>query len=37
MAEALKGLGFEVTTGIGGNGVVGVFKNGIRTCCNAQD
>ncbi|MFZ0473172.1 MAG: amidohydrolase [Bacteroidales bacterium] len=28
MAEALKGLGFEVTTGIGGNGVVGVFKNG---------
>ena len=28
MAEALKKLGFEVTTGIGGNGVVGVFKNG---------
>jgi hippurate hydrolase len=28
MAEALRMLGFEVTTGIGGNGVVGVFRNG---------
>jgi len=28
MAEALKQLGFEVTTGVGGNGVVGVFRNG---------
>jgi len=28
MAEALRKLGFEVTTGIGGNGVVGVFRNG---------
>jgi amidohydrolase len=28
MAENLRGLGFEVTTGVGGNGVVGVFKNG---------
>jgi len=28
MAEALKGLDFEVTTGIGGNGVVGVYRNG---------
>ena len=28
MAEALKRLGFEVTTGIGGNGVAGVFRNG---------
>lgn len=28
MAEALKQLGFEVTTGVGGNGVVGIFRNG---------
>lgn len=28
MADELKKLGFEVTTGIGGNGVVGVFRNG---------
>jgi amidohydrolase len=28
MAERLRGLGFEVTTGIGGTGVVGVLKNG---------
>lgn len=28
MAAGLKALGFEVTTGVGGNGVVGVFKNG---------
>ncbi|MBN2237639.1 MAG: amidohydrolase [Bacteroidales bacterium] len=28
MAAKLKELGFEVTTGVGGNGVVGVFKNG---------
>ncbi len=28
MAETLKRLGFEVATGIGGNGVVGVFRNG---------
>lgn len=28
MAKALKTLGFEVTTGVGGNGVVGVLKNG---------
>ena len=28
MAEQLKKLGFEVTTGIGGNGVVGIFRNG---------
>jgi amidohydrolase len=28
MAEELKSIGFEVTTGFGGNGVVGVFKNG---------
>ncbi len=28
MAEVLKTLGFEVITGVGGNGVVGVFKNG---------
>lgn len=28
MAAGLKSLGFEVTTGVGGNGVVGVFKNG---------
>lgn len=28
MAEGLKKLGFEVTTGIGGNGVAGVLKNG---------
>lgn len=28
MAEELKKLGFEVTTGIGGNGVVGILKNG---------
>ncbi|MCU0377521.1 MAG: amidohydrolase [Bacteroidales bacterium] len=28
MAEGLKKLGFDVTTGVGGNGVVGVMKNG---------
>lgn len=28
MADELKRLGFEVTTGIGGNGVVGIFRNG---------
>ncbi len=28
MAEELKSMGFEVTTNVGGNGVVGLFKNG---------
>jgi amidohydrolase len=28
MAAELKSIGFEVTTGIGGNGVAGVFNNG---------
>ncbi|MRR19810.1 amidohydrolase, partial [bacterium] len=28
MAQALEKLGFEVTTGVGGNGVVGVLSNG---------
>jgi len=28
MADALGRLGFEVTTGVGGNGVVGVLRNG---------
>ncbi len=28
MAEGLRQLGFEVTAGVGGNGVVGVFRNG---------
>jgi len=28
MAHELKALGFEVTTGVGGHGVVGVLKNG---------
>jgi amidohydrolase len=28
MAAELKSIGFEVTTGVGGNGVVGIFKNG---------
>jgi amidohydrolase len=28
MADGLRKLGFEVTTGVGGNGVVGVLKNG---------
>jgi amidohydrolase len=28
MAHGLRKLGFEVTTGVGGNGVVGVLKNG---------
>ena len=28
MAEHLKGLGFEVTTGVGQTGVVGILKNG---------
>ena len=28
MADALKRLGFEVTTGVGGNGVVGIYRNG---------
>lgn len=28
MADQLKKIGFEVTTGVGGNGVVGIFRNG---------
>jgi amidohydrolase len=28
IAEQLRKLGYDVTTGVGGNGVVGVFKNG---------
>jgi amidohydrolase len=28
LAEELKSLGFEVTTGVGGTGIVGVLKNG---------
>lgn len=28
MAEELKALGFEVTTKVGGHGIVGIFKNG---------
>jgi hippurate hydrolase len=28
MAQELKSLGFEVTTGIGGHGLVGILKNG---------
>jgi hippurate hydrolase len=28
LAAGLKGLGYEVTTGVGGTGVVGVLKNG---------
>lgn len=28
MAEQLRHLGYEVTTGVGGNGVVGILKNG---------
>ncbi len=28
MAKRLTDLGFEVTTNVGGNGVVGVFRNG---------
>ncbi|MGE5112289.1 MAG: amidohydrolase [Acidobacteriaceae bacterium] len=28
MADGLRKLGFQVTTGVGGNGVVGVLKNG---------
>ena len=28
MAEGLRALGFEVTTGVGGTGVVGVMRNG---------
>jgi amidohydrolase len=28
MADQLKSIGFEVTSGVGGNGVVGIFKNG---------
>ncbi len=28
MADALQKIGFKVTTGVGGNGVVGVFTNG---------
>jgi amidohydrolase len=28
MADELKSIGFEVTSGVGGNGVVGVFRNG---------
>ena len=26
MAEELRSIGFEVTSGVGGNGVVGIFK-----------
>lgn len=28
MADALRQLGFDVTAGVGGNGVVGIFRNG---------
>lgn len=28
MAAFLRGIGFEVTTGVGGNGVVGLYRNG---------
>jgi hippurate hydrolase len=28
LAEELRKIGFEVTTGIGGNGIVGILKNG---------
>lgn len=28
MAEELRKIGFQVTTGVGGHGVVGIFKNG---------
>lgn len=28
MADGLRAIGFEVTTGVGGNGVVGVLRNG---------
>lgn len=28
MADALQKIGFKVTTGVGGNGVVGIFTNG---------
>ena len=28
IAEELRSIGFEVTSGVGGNGVVGIFKNG---------
>ena len=28
MADELKSIGFDVTSGVGGNGVVGIFKNG---------
>ena len=28
MAEALRKVGYDVTTGVGGNGVVGVLRNG---------
>jgi hippurate hydrolase len=28
MADELRSMGFEVTTGVGGNGVVGIFRNG---------
>jgi amidohydrolase len=28
LAETMKGLGFDVTTGIGGNGIVCLYKNG---------
>jgi len=28
MADGLRRLGFEITTGVGGNGVVGVLRNG---------
>ncbi len=31
LAEELKGLGIEVATGVGGNGVVGVLRNGVGT------
>lgn len=29
MAEGMRKLGFEITKGLGGNGVVGIFRNGI--------
>jgi len=35
IADQLRKLGYDVTTGVGGNGVVGVFKNGAGpwSCC----
>lgn len=32
MADHLSGLGFDVTEGVGGNGVVGVLRNGEGRC-----